>query len=74
MWIRDSAVIAPWGMWHVRKHVIHSDYPLEAAEGAFAVPKDWADARPCDRLRSCQLAGADFAAAHGQQGTSAILP
>lgn len=65
-------VIAPWGMWHVRKHVIHSDYPLEAAEGAFAVPKDRAGARPCDRLRSCQLAGADFAAAHGQQGTSAI--
>lgn len=65
-------VIAPWGMWHVRKHVIHSDYPLEAAEGAFAVPKDWAGARPCDRLRSCQLAGADFAAAHGQRGTSAI--
>ena len=65
-------VIAPWGMWHVRKHVIRNEYPVEAAEGAFAVPKDWAGARPCDRLRSCQLAGADFADAHGQQGTSAI--
>ena len=39
-------VIAPWGMWHVRKHVIRNEYPVEAAEGAFAVPKDWAGARP----------------------------
>ena len=65
-------VIAPWGMWHVRKHVIHSDYPLEAAEGAFAVPRDWAGARPCERVRSCPLSGADHAAAHGARGTSAI--
>lgn len=48
-------VIAPWGMWHVRKHVIYSDYPLEAAEGAFAVPKDWAGAVPATGCAAVSL-------------------
>ena len=65
--VRIETVIAPRGMWHVRKHVIHAEYPLEAAEGAFSVRKDWAGTRPCDRIEA-----ADRAAAHGACGTSAI--
>ena len=44
-----DTVIAPLGMWHVRKHVIRNEIALEAAEGAFSVPKDRSGARPCDR-------------------------
>ena len=68
-----DTIIAPLGMWHVRKHVIRTAVPLEAAEGAFSVPKDWAGARPCDRIRTATKAGADFAAASGGRGTSAIF-
>ena len=67
-----DTVIAPLGMWHVRKHVIRTQVPLEAAEGAFAVPKDWAGGRPCDRIRTETAAGAARAAAWGARGTSAI--
>ena len=71
--VRIESVIAPLGMWHVRKHVIHADYAIEAAEGAFAVRKDWAGARPCDRIASAQIAEDGCAAAHGAYGTSAIF-
>ena len=71
--VRIETVIAPVGMWHIRKHVIRADFPLEAAEGAFAVRKDWAGARPCDRIASSLAAGGDFALAHGAYGTSAIF-
>ena len=67
-----DTVIAPLGMWHVRKHVIRTGIPLEAAEGAFAVPKDRAGARPCDRIRTATTADEDHAAAFGDRGTSAI--
>ena len=67
-----DTVIAPVGMWHVRKHVIHADCALECAEGAFAVKKDWAGARPCDRIASVLSADGRHAAAHGARGTSAI--
>jgi hypothetical protein len=33
-----DTVIAPLGMWHVRKHIIRTEVPLETAEGAFSVP------------------------------------
>ena len=65
-------VIVPLGMWHVRKHVIRTEVPLEAAEGAFSVAKDWAGERPCDRIRTETAAGADSAAAWGARGTVAI--
>ena len=71
--VRIETVIAPLGMWHVRRHVIHTEIPLEAAEGAFSVPKDWAGARPCDRIASRTEAGPDLAAAFGEKGTSAIF-
>ena len=30
-----DTVIAPMDMWHVRKHVIRADMPIEIAEDAF---------------------------------------
>ena len=71
--VRIESVIVPVGMWHVRRHVIHADCAIEAAEGAFAVRKDWAGARPCDRVSSRREAGPGFALAHGAFGASAIF-
>ena len=67
-----DTVIVPLGMWHIRKHVIRTEIALEAAEGAFSVPKDWAGTRPCDRIRSVTEADDAHAAAFGERGTSAI--
>ncbi len=67
-----DTVIAPLGMWHVRKHVIRTETELEAAEGAFSVPRDWAGARPCDRISTAAEADESHAAAAGEKGTSAI--
>jgi hypothetical protein len=67
-----DTVIAPAGMWHVRKHVIRTAVPLEAAEGAFSVPKDWTGERPCARIRTKTAADGAGAAAWGARGTSAI--
>ena len=68
-----DTVIAPRGMWHVRRHIIRTDAVLEAAEGAFAVPKDWAGTRPCDRICTKTQADHCHAAAAGAKGTSAIF-
>lgn len=68
-----SSRIIPWGMWHVRKHVITADRPLEAAEAAFAVPRDWAGQRLCDRVSTQTAADDASAVAHGERGTSAIF-
>ena len=67
----DSRII-PRGMWHVRRHVITTDRPLEAAEAAFAVPRDRAGARLCDRVAASVQADDKSAIAHGDMGTSAI--
>ena len=67
-----DTVIAPTGMWHVRKHMIRTRIPLEAAEGSFSVPKDWAGKRPCDRIRTETAADETSAAAWGARGTSII--
>ena len=71
--VRIDSVIAPLGMWHIRKHVIRTEYELEAAEGAFSVRKDWAGKRPCDRVASVLKAGSGFASASGAYGTSAVF-
>lgn len=71
--VRIESVLAPLGMWHIRKHVIVSEYELEAAEGAFAVKKDGPGARPCDRIVTAREEGPDRAAAHGVYGSSAIF-
>ena len=68
----DSRVI-PVGCWHVRCHHIFSDYPLEAAEGAFAVPSELPGPRPCEPVRTAHAEGADRAVAHGPAGSSAIF-
>ena len=68
-----ETVIAPLGMWHIRKHVIRTEVPLEAAEGAFSVPRDWAGARPCDRVCTATEADELHAAASGEKGTSAVF-
>ena len=70
--VRISTVIAPEGMWHVRKHVIRTETALEAAEGAFSVPRDRAGARLCDRVATAAEADGSHAAASGERGTSAI--
>lgn len=68
----DTALIPVDGHWHVRRHVIRTDYEIEAAEAAFAVARDKAGARPCERVRtSCVTEGAS-AVAHGPFGTSCI--
>ena len=67
-----DTVIAPAGQWHVRKHVIRTETALEAAEGAFSVPRDWAGARPCDRISTAAEADEGRATAAGERGTSAI--
>ena len=54
-------------------HVIHSELPLELAEGAFSVRKDWAGSRPCDRIASERIQDQEKAAAHGACGSSAIF-
>ena len=71
--VHIHTVIVPLGKWHVRKHVIRTEFPLEAAEGAFSVKKDWAGSRPCDRIASVLVERDRSAAAHGAFGTSAIF-
>ncbi|MBQ6232149.1 MAG: DUF2264 domain-containing protein [Clostridia bacterium] len=68
-----DTVIVPVGMWHVRKHVIRAEFPVEIAEGAFAVRRDWAGVRLCDRIASVLNADESCAQAHGAYGTSAIF-
>lgn len=70
--VNIQTYIMPHGMWHIRRHVIDTSVPLELAEGAFAVKKDWAGARPCDRIASVCLEDEEFAMAYGDAGTSAI--
>ncbi len=70
--VRIESRIIPVGMWHVRKHVITADRPLEGAEAAFAVPRDRAGERMCDRVATAVRADEHSAIAHGDLGTSAI--
>ncbi len=67
-----DTVVIPCGPWHVRRHVIHSDRALEAAEGAFAVCRDYAGSRPCDRVASERIASESMAAARCEKGSCAI--
>ena len=64
--------IIPVGMWHVRKHIVTTDRPLQAAEAAFAVPEEAPGKRPCDPVKSVRYADAGMAIVHGVRGTSAI--
>lgn len=68
----ESEILPLDGHWHIRQHVLHTDVELEAAEGAFAIPRDWAGARPCDRVRTLLESDERHAAAHGGKGTTVI--
>ncbi|MGN1367425.1 MAG: DUF2264 domain-containing protein [Aristaeellaceae bacterium] len=68
----DTELIPVTGLWHVRRHVIHTDCAIEAAEAAFAVCRDRAGKRLCDRVRTACEAEGTSAVAHGPFGTSCI--
>lgn len=71
--VRIESEIRPLdGYWHVRRHVVHTETAIEAAEGAFSIPRDWAGKRPCDRVRTALESDARHAAAHGEKGSTAI--
>ncbi len=71
--VQISTKLIPCGNWHIRRHEITTEYEIECAEGAFAVRRDWAGTRPCDRISTEIMAGDNYACAHGAYGTSAIL-
>ena len=68
----DTELIPVTGLWHVRRHVIHAGCAIEAAEAAFAVCRDRAGDRLCDRVRTACEADGTAAIAHGPFGTSCI--
>ena len=70
--VHISSRITPVGMWHVRRHVITTDRPLEGAEAAFAIPRDMPGRRLCDRIPTLCEADDARAVAHGPQGSTAI--
>ena len=65
--------IIPWENWHVRCHVIRTARPLEAAEGGFAVCRDFAGVRPCDRVPTRTLADDRRALARCEKGSCGIF-
>ena len=65
--------LIPCESWHVRCHVIRTDRPIEAAEGAFAVCRDMEGTRPCDRVLSQVFTGANMAGAACDLGSSAVF-
>lgn len=70
--VEIDTVIVPWENWHVRRHVIRTAAPIEVGEGAFAVRRDGAGRRPCDRVATACEEGKTLACAHGPWGSSAI--
>ncbi|MBR3764226.1 MAG: DUF2264 domain-containing protein [Clostridia bacterium] len=70
--VQIESRIIPVGMWHVRKHVIHSDRPLKGAEAAFAIPRDLPGKRLCDCIPTACEADGEKALAHGAAGSTAI--
>ena len=68
----DTRII-PVGSWHVRRHEINTNRPLEAAEGAFAVCRDIEGDRPCDRVLSRKTENEAGASARCEIGSSAIF-
>jgi hypothetical protein len=65
--------LIPWENWHLRCHTVRTDRPLEAAEGGFAVCRDFPGARPCDRERSAVFADENRAAVCCERGSCAIF-
>lgn len=65
--------IIPCENWHVRCHIVRTRRPLEAAEGGFAVCRDFEGMRPCDRVVSQSFADARKAAARCERGSCAMF-
>ncbi|MBQ3477907.1 MAG: DUF2264 domain-containing protein [Clostridia bacterium] len=65
--------LIPWENWHLRCHTVRTDRPLEAAEGGFAVCRDFPGARPCDRVRSAVFADDAQASVRCDKGSCAIF-
>ncbi len=70
--VRIQTTLIPMENWHLRRHVIHTEMDIEAAEGAFAVRRDWPGERPCDRISSEREEDGKHAAVWGDCGSSAI--
>ncbi len=71
--VEIDTVIIPAGEWHLRRHLIRTELDILIAEGAFAVRRDWAGDRPCDRVASRTLAEDGRAMAWGAYGSSGIF-
>lgn len=70
----ESEILPAPELWHVRRHIIHADFDFEAAEGAFAIPKETGRGpRLCDVTESSCAESAMLAAAYGTAGSSGIL-
>ena len=65
--------IIPCENWHVRCHTVRADMPLQAAEGGFAVCRDFEGMRPCDRVESQRFADDRKAAVLCARGSCAIF-
>jgi hypothetical protein len=65
--------LIPRGNWYVRCHLIRTDRRLEAAEGGFAVCRDFAGKRPCDRVRSAAFTDGTRAAVACEKGSCAVF-
>ena len=64
--------IVPCSRWHVRCHDIDAEFPLEAAEGAFAVPSEAPGPRPCESVPTRTAEAMDSALAHGPLGSTGV--
>lgn len=65
--------LIPRGSWHVRCHLVRTDRRLEAAEGGFAVCRDFSGKRPCDRVRSAAFTDGTRAAVACEKGSCAVF-
>ena len=65
--------LIPWENWHVRCHTVRTTRPLTAAEGGFAVCRDYAAERPCDRVQSERISGDSMAAVRCARGSCAVF-
>ena len=68
----NSEIIPVDGAWHVRRHVIRADAVFDAAEGGFAVRRDWEGARPCENGWVTRRVEENMALARGDFGSCAI--
>ena len=71
--VKIETTLIPMDKWHIRRHMIHTEMPIDLAEGAFAVRRDWAGERPSDRIASQTEEDTEHSAVWGDYGSSAIF-